>query len=422
MPSFKHTRRECLRHGIGSTAMLAVGSSVPGSLAQTALTSEPKKQNERVLVVLELNGGNDGLNTIVPYADDVYYRSRPQLNIPKDSVLNINDHVGMHSATKELREMLEDQTLSIVQGVGYPNPVRSHFRSHSIWSSADLRANSSTQGWLSRLVDTLPRSSKLDAPAIQVSGGSVAQSLTGGTVHSPAFESIEGLKRRLGVPLDANPSKQRSDLEFVLNHPRPEFDLPLRYVQETMTNSFSSSDKLSQILSHVKDEATYPGSDLARQLRMIAQLIKANLKTHIYYVRLSGFDTHAKQRFDHPLLLRTFSSAVSAFFDDLTRANEADRVVMLVFSEFGRRLKENYQGGTDHGTAGPVFLAGPAVKAGIHGNPPDLQNLDDSGDPKFDIDFRSIYASLLKDWFRIDNNDILPDDTAPYPAVKSVIG
>jgi len=402
------SRRECLRHGVGTSAMLALGSSVPGFLAQSAVASQNDKSTERILVVVELTGGNDGLNTVIPYTDDVYYRSRPKLAIPKNKVLKLNEDLGLHPSLKPFNEMLDDQMLSIIQSVGYPNPVRSHFRSHSIWASGELQATSLTQGWLSRYVDAATPVKSLDAPAIQIGGSSVAQPLSGGKFHAPSFDNMEQLHRRIGVPTHANPDEQRAKLDQVLGEQVGDPTSLRNYIQETTVLSFASSKRLHGLLDAKNDNAgsRYPNTEFARRLSLVAQLLKAELETHVYYVRLGGFDTHSDQSIDHSVLLQTLSGGLRAFFRDLQASGESDRVVALVFSEFGRRLKENFQGGTDHGTAGPVFLAGPAAKTGLHGGPPNLVDLDDSGDPKFEVDFRSVYSHLLTKWLGWNDHNL----------------
>ena len=416
MPSVL-SRRDCIRYGVGTSSVLALGTTVPGFLPQSCAAAKDDGETHRILVVVELDGGNDGLNTVVPYADDEYYRRRPKLSIPRKNVLTVDQRVGLHPSLSPLRDMLESEQLAIVQSVGYPNPTRSHFRSRNIWYSGQLDASASTQGWLSRYIDASELTA-VNSPAIMV-GESVSQSLAGGMYHAPAVDRLDRLNRRLGVPREAQPEEQLRNLDRVMADRQSKDNSLLQYIQKSQLVSFASSKRLSELLRVSKLSATgrYPGNPLGQRLRVIAQLIQAQLRTRVFYVRFEGFDTHSNQAVDHQLLLSQLSSALAAFVDDLTAAGEMDRVLLLAFSEFGRRLTENHQGGTDHGSAGPVFLVGPAVHGGLHGPPPNLEDLDESGDPKFAIDFRSVYASVLDRWLGCKPIDVLAADLEQHPVL-----
>jgi uncharacterized protein (DUF1501 family) len=410
------TRRDCLRIGLGSPAVLACGCSIPGFLARSAhaLEGERTARPERILVVLELDGGNDGLNTVVP-RDDVYYRSRPRLSIAAKSLLTIDERLGFAPGLRGFADLLEQGGLAVIQSVGYPNPSRSHFRSAAIWQSGRLDATVATEGWLSRYLDVNAPAGLLDPPAIHVDDGRLPLALSGGAFQTPTVNRLERLERRLGVSPAAAPEAQRRDLDFVLGQVRGEPGSPLRFVQQSELISFASGERLREMIRTAKSApAAYPGYGLAQRLKLIAQLIKARLNTAIYYTRLGGFDTHVNQRARHPILLTELGESVRAFFRDLENAREADRVVILVFSEFGRRLEENGGGGTDHGTAGPMFVIGPAARAGVHGPNPNLVDLVD-GDPKHAIDFRQVYATLLERWLNCPATAVLPQPFEPVP-------
>jgi len=404
------TRRDCLRIGLGSSAVLACGNAIPAFLARSAhaLDAENASRPERILVVVELDGGNDGLNTVVPHIDDAYYRNRPQLNVAAKSVLKIDDRIGLAPQLQGFADLLERKQLAVVQSVGYPNTSRSHFQSMSIWQSGRLDATLATEGWLSRYMDVKAPAGTLDSPAIHVDDGKLALALSGGEFQAPTVNRLERLERRLGVSSAAGAEEQRTQLDFVLGQQRGDPGSPLRFVQQSTLVSFASSQRLREMIRMAKSApAVYPGYGLAERLKLIAQLVKARLNTVIYYTRLGGFDTHVNQLGRHRNLLAELGGSVRAFFDDLGKAGEADRVLMLVFSEFGRRLEENAGAGTDHGTAGPVFVVGPAVRSGLHGPYPNLVDLDD-GDPRHAIDFRQVYATVLEKWLSCPATNVLP--------------
>jgi uncharacterized protein (DUF1501 family) len=404
------TRRDCLRVGLGSSAVLACGNVIPAFLACSApaLAIENAVRPDRVLVVVELDGGNDGLNTVVPFRDDAYYQRRPTVNVPATSVLKVDDQVGFHPQLRGFADLLERKQLAVVQSVGYPNASRSHFQSMAIWQSGRLDATLAAQGWLSRYVDLKAPAGSLDSPAIQVDDGKLALAFSGGEFQVPTLNRLEGLERRLGGKAADRLEEQRARLDFVLGQERGDPGSPLRFVQQSALVSFASSRRLRDLIPLAKGaQAPYPGYGLAERLKMITQLVRAGLNTTVYYTRLRGFDTHTNQSATHPRLLSELGGSVRAFFDDLTKAGEAERVLVLVFSEFGRRLEENAGGGTDHGTAGPMFVIGPAVTAGVHGPSPNLLDLDD-GDPKYAIDFRQVYATILERWLNCKATNVLP--------------
>jgi uncharacterized protein (DUF1501 family) len=361
--------------------------------------AEPRVKGEgRVLVVIQLDGGNDGLNTVVPFKDDEYLKARPRLHIAEKAVLRVDDHVGLHPALTGFAKLLENRQLAVLQSVGYPNPSRSHFDSMAIWHTAMLGARSDAPGWVARVLDASPNAPGGDAPAIHLSIESQPQpqALIGGRRHVPSLASLEQFHRRLGLCESAGAASQRAALDRLAGreHGRP--GSLLNFVERSAWLSYQSSARFDHIVA-ASSGADYPQSGLGRRLRVIAQLIKAGLTTSIYYTQLGNFDTHAAQAALHSGLLFELGSSLQAFIADLVRSGEGGRVVVMVFSEFGRRLTENASAGTDHGTAAPLFLAGPAVKSGLHGPYPNLSDLVD-GDPKYAIDFRRVYATLLDRW------------------------
>jgi uncharacterized protein (DUF1501 family) len=376
-------------------------------LARSAPALAAGRTKERILVVVQLDGGNDGLNTIVPYADDEYRKQRPKLQIPASSVLKIDDRIGFHPALGGLAKLLEDKKLALVQSVGYPNPNRSHFESMASWHTAHLNPTADTPGWLARTLDAHFSAPGGDAPALHVSADLLPQALYGGRRHVPSLSSLEQFRRRLGMADGPTAVEQRTALDGFRKETRGGPGSLLRFVQDSTLITYASSARLENIMGPRDTTSAYPEfSPLGRRLKLIAQLIKAGLTTSLYYTQLDGFDTHTNQLTAHDLLLRQVSDSLKAFVDDLEKSGDGARVVVLVFSEFGRRLGENASLGTDHGTAAPVFVLGRAVKAGVHGPYPNLQDLDD-GDPRFAIDFRSIYAALLTGWLGCPSHEIL---------------
>jgi uncharacterized protein (DUF1501 family) len=416
------TRRDCLRIGLGSSAVLACGHVAPAFLANSAqaLAAAENATAGRILVVIELDGGNDGLNTIVPYTDDIYYRNRPHLKIAANSVLKIDDRIGFHPQLRGFADLLEQKQLAVVQSVGYPliSGSRSHFEGMAVWQSGRLDGTLQSEGWLARYLDIQAPQGSLNTHAIHIDDGKLAQSLAGGNYSVPSLNRLEQLERRLGVPLDANPAEQRSRLDTLLGQSRGDPGSPLQFLQQSAVISFASSHRLRELIRAAKTSSEpYPAFELAGRLKLMAQLIKAKLNTTVYYTRLGGFDTHAEQQYKHARLMSELGSSLAAFFNDLKQSGEADRVLVMAYSEFGRRLEENAAFGTDHGTAGPVFLAGPAGRPGVHGPYPSLLDLDE-GDPKYGIDFRQVYSTILERWLNCPAAAVLSESFERLPILN----
>jgi uncharacterized protein (DUF1501 family) len=414
------TRRDFLRLGLGTSTLVACGASIPLFLARsaTALAAEPDAAKGNVLVVLELNGGNDGLNTVVPYADDDYRKHRPKLNLSQEKLHKVDDHIALHPSLGGLAKLLEAGQLAIVQSVGYPNPNRSHFKSMSIWQTAQLQPNKDTPGWLARCLDIRPDTPGGDVPALNIHDGLLPQALTGSQGHVPSLSSLEQFRRRLGVPETAGIPQQRAALDRIAAQGRGTPGSLLEFVERSNVITYTSSARLEGVLKGQLASTGYPEFyGLAQRMRLIAQLIKAGLTTSLYYTQLSGFDTHANQLGTHAGLMQEVGQSLQAFLDDLNKAGEGSRVLVLVFSEFGRRLGENGSGGTDHGTAAPVFLLGQGVQAGVHGLYPNLQDLQD-GDPKHSIDFRRVYAGLLNRWLKCPSEKVLGEKIEALPVLR----
>jgi uncharacterized protein (DUF1501 family) len=373
----------------------------------------------RILVVVQLDGGNDGLNTVVPYPDDEYRKCRPKLAISAGEVKKIDDRVGLHPMLEPFVKLLEQQCLAIVQSVGYPNPNRSHFDSMAIWHTAKTNVDKAAPGWLARALDRL-KGPEGDAPAIHVHDAFLLPgALSGGRQVVPSIARLEQFRRRLGMPDGASANGQIEALDRLAQQDRGEPGSLMQFVERCSLITYASSARLERVeKDRPKASASYPEFyGLARRLQLISKLIKAGMTTAIYYTHLDGFDTHSGQLQQHANLLRELGNSLRAFLDDLEKSGESERVVVLVFSEFGRRLGENGSGGTDHGTAAPVFLLGKPVKSGLHGEYPDLTHLED-GDPTHAVDFRRVYAALLDRWLGVPHREVLGAEFAPVPVLR----
>jgi uncharacterized protein (DUF1501 family) len=405
------TRREMLRLGLGSSALLACGPTVPLFLAQSANALADDRRSSpkgRILVVVQLDGGNDGLNTVVPYRDDEYRKRRPKLAIPAGEVQKVDDRIGLHPSLEPFSKLLEQQRLAIVQGVGYPNPNRSHFDSMAIWHTAKTTVDKAAPGWLARAIDRRPGPNG-DAPGLHIHDAfPLPGALAGARQVVPSIARLEQFRRRLGMPPGNEAAEQIEALDRLARQDRGESGSLLQFVERCSLITYASAARLERVQEDGSDaKVDYPDFyGLARRLRLIAQLVKAGLSTPIYYTHLEGFDTHSGQLQQHANLLRELGMSLRAFLGDLEKSGESERVVVLVFSEFGRRLGENGSGGTDHGTAAPVFLLGKPVKAGLHGPCPDLTHLED-GDPIHAVDFRRVYATVLDRWLGVPHRDVL---------------
>lgn len=415
------TRRELFRLGLGGSTLLACGSTIPTFLAQSAVAladGGDRDADGRILVVIQLDGGNDGLNTVVPHGDDIYHKSRPRLALKAKDLKRIDDHVGLHPSLNEFAKLRDEGRLAIVQSVGYPNPNRSHFESMAIWQTARLHPGQQEPGWLARALDAVQAAPGQDAPALHVATNALPQALRGGQAIIPSVATADQLRRRVGTPETEGADEQRSALDRIASQTGNRSNPLLAFVSRSTVTSYASSARLEAVL---RDDGTGEDDDsfkLARQLKLIARMIKAGLSTSIYYTQLGGFDTHAEQLNQHSARLNELSRSVRSFLNDIDRFGASDRVTVLIFSEFGRRLRENASAGTDHGTAAPVFLIGRHVQGGLYGPYPDLAHLKDE-DPEHAIDFRRVYATVLGHWLRLPAEVSLGESFEPMPLFRS---
>ena len=371
---------------------LAASAGMPGFLERTARAAGAERG--KILVVVQLSGGNDGLNTLVPYTNGAYYAARPLIAVSKKDVLPLSSDLGFHPALKPWMGLWDSGELAVVQGVGYPNPNRSHFESMAIWHSADPLARQ-TEGWIGKLADQWG-----DPFCATNFGNTTPLALRSSEVILPSIDSVDRFQLKLEPKLDAAYRELLSQpVEGYSDKGKTEL------LRKNLVQTLGNTARVQKNLAKYKAGAAYPKSGFASNLRDVARLIAADVGLRVYYVSLGGFDTHAGQPEDHPKLLETLSSAVSAFRSDLAAQGRADDVLMLGFSEFGRRLSENASAGTDHGKAGVMFAIGKGVKGGLHGAAPDLEKLDD-GDPRFTTDFRGVYSEALDGWLGVPSREV----------------
>jgi len=400
------SRRSFLQSSSVGAAVVTFGGLAPAALQAAAEISK----SGRILVVVELTGGNDGLNTVVPYADATYQKLRPKLAIPKNSVLRIDDELGFHPSLRGFSELLEAGKLAVVQGVGYPDPNRSHFESMDIWQTCQRTTDVRNDGWLGRMLEEHADSSGPDPSGIHLGTDKQPLSLLSRKLRVPSIRSLEQFRLQ-GI----DNVKFRETVHELADASRDKGNELLDFVQSSTSSAINASERLTATDAQYKSAVTYPENELAQQLQTVAKLISSGLQTSVYYVRLDGFDTHSKQPDAHQALLRQLGDSVNAFIADIDQMSMSDRVTVMAFSEFGRRVEENASEGTDHGTAGPMFLAGSLVNAGLIGKQPSLQNLED-GDLKHHTDFRQVYAAVIEDWFQCKSETILKGSFAPVKA------
>jgi uncharacterized protein (DUF1501 family) len=405
-------RRDFLVRTLQGSSLFALGSVVPGFIVDTARAAEPGKDN--VLVVIEMNGGNDGLNTVIPYADDGYHKARPTLRFTKQQVVRVDDHIGLHPAMRNLDRLLQQGELAIVQGVGYPNPDRSHFESMDIWQLADPKRKMKT-GWIGRSVTGLQKGGGV--AVMNIGARRQPTALNGGGGGVVSVNNRQPFRLELGTN-DAGERKARSKLvgELAQASAPPARDSLLSFVQRRQLDTYASLDKLEQALQKQRgvrnfffNQAAgqpYTDKSLVEKMQLVARLISSGFGTRVFYVMIDQFDTHSNQATPHRNLLAEVADAIFYMFQTLQQGGHHKRVVAMTFSEFGRRVNENGSKGTDHGSGSCLFVAGPGVKGGPVGKHPSLTDLD-SGDLRYHTDFRRVYATLLDRWLGCDSKVVL---------------
>jgi uncharacterized protein (DUF1501 family) len=417
-------RRQFLQSSLTTAGVVAWGTTAPTFLGRTALAAPASSKagaKETILVVVQLTGGNDGLNTVVPYSDDGYPKLRQKLRIATGDLKKIDDKIGLHPSLAGFSGLLEDHLLAIVQGVGYPNPNESHFRSMDIWQAASL-APDPTEGWLGKALVRMQPS-----PGFHIAAPNEQSwlALAGAPAKVPSITDLKQFELQTQSASGADHSAQRQVIE---NDAKRGGDATssgdsgqpglLDFVRRTAVNTYANCQRLRDVAKNYQPKSPYPNSGLAERLKLVAQLIEADLGARIYYVTLNGFDTHANQLLTHANLLRELSDAMTAFFKDMAERGHQDRVMLMTFSEFGRRAKENQSQGTDHGSAAPMFLIGGRVKPGVVGEHPSLSDLY-MDKLKHHTDFRQVYATLLDGWLGVPSEAVLGEKFKPLDLLRA---
>ncbi len=426
------TRREFIQNGLG---FVSLGLAMPGFLmkATEAIAAEGalpagamKTTGGKILVVIEMSGGNDGLNTVVPYAAAEYAKARPNIAIAKDQALQIGTSngmpIGLHPRMKGLHTLFDQGHVGVVTGVGYPNPNRSHFESMDVWQMGDPNAKRAREGWLARYFDADGHLKNSSLPgiafgeqlplALNAPGSPAAVIGNGGDYGFGSNAPDRGQQMQAFNAMYSPEAKAatgtaaRSNDEFIRN-----------VGNEVYTSTQAIKDAIKAYDARAGEKANYPNNNgLASRLQTISKLISGGLPTRVYYASIGGFDTHANQPGGHGNQLGSIGDAVAAFYKDLELQGRANDVMVMTFSEFGRRVNENGSMGTDHGAASVLFVVGGGVKGGLYGGYPSLSELDD-GDLKFTTDFRSVYSAILDNWLRAPSQEVLGGQFAPLKFV-----
>jgi uncharacterized protein (DUF1501 family) len=398
------TRRNLLKVGLGALPVISLAGTMPAFVPQFAFAEtgkRPDKSNDNILVVLQLTGGNDGLNTVIPFADDAYHRARPRIGFDKN-VIRLDDHFGLNPSLSLLKTVYDQGHLAIINGCGYPKPSRSHFRSMEIWQTANP-VKSQPTGWLGHFLDHAARGGLPPVFPLNI-GTELPQALVGEGTPVPSIEKLEDFR----LKSDLLPDQALRDRELVMqfNNTSDDQSPALKFLSRQATNAIIATDKVHNLANQNSSSFYYGFEQLGRQLQLISNLIAANSGTRLFYLQFGSFDTHAQQVQMQSTLFAQLAQALFAFHQDLEQKKLLDKVTLMCFSEFGRRVAENSSQGTDHGAAAPMFVMGGKVKGGLHGKMPSLTDLDD-GDLKYTTDFRRVYATLLDKWLNADSAKVL---------------
>ncbi len=448
-------RRQFLERTLKGSSLIALSTVVPNFVLNTARAAEQGKDN--ILVVIELNGGNDGLNTVIPYGDDLYHKYRATLRHTKNEVVRIDDYHGLNPGMRSLEPMLGKGELAIIQGVGYPNPDRSHFESMDIWQMADPARKVGT-GWLGRSMGHL-KIAEGGIPGMYVGSDRLPTALEGAALGTPTLDPKKPYELQLegGGKLSAEaPSNTFQEVAAELQgdaakkekekpQPNPHVEARmklireltdagptnndlLQFVRRSSVQTYTALEGLKKLME--EDRRTRQpqpfdpfsrggGTNLVSELDLISRVIRAGFGTRIFYVSIGSFDHHANQRQQHQNLLGQVANGISNFFQKLEQSGDAKRVLVMTFSEFGRRVQENGSKGTDHGAGSCMFVAGPAAKGGLVGKHPSLAKEDlDAGDLKHHTDFRQVYATLLDKWLMCESQQVLGGKFGEIALVK----
>jgi len=417
------TRRDLLKTFGAATAM-SLGPAAGTVFTRAALAAEPKRESgQNVLVVVQLAGGNDGLNTVVPYADDLYAKNRRTLRLTEKQVIKIDSLLGFHPEMRAFKKLYDEGLLSVVQGVGYPNPHGGHAESMQFWQTARPHETGVQTGWVGRAADRAYRPGEVDLPAVFVGRIRRPFVINAEKTFVPAIRSLDHATLRT-LSGAAGGEAHRRALVRAAEVPRSGGENPLvGFVGQSASAAYAASARIERELQSGRSAVEYPQSEFAQMLKSIAQLIRADLGIRIFVTELGGeepggWDTHAVQFANHAALLKQMSEGMAAFAAELKQDRLLDRVVLVTYSEFGRTVLENGRRGTDHGSAAPMFLIGGKVKGGLVGPHPSLAQLEGGG-AKHHTDFRRVFATLLDRWLGWPSKPILGGDYAPLEVLKA---
>ncbi len=401
------TRRDILSCGLG---LVGIGAALPDFLIRSALAGPQAEPDQRVLVILQLDGGNDSLNTLIPYGHKEYYEYRKAATrIPENEIIKLDAELGLHPNLRGWKELLDEGLFAAVHGVGYPNPNFSHFESTNIWMMGDTQGRKVPHGWVGRACDVGYGDLADPKVAVAVGPNNGAALALRGQHHAGILVERPESFGYAGAANEAQFAAYKK-LNEACGKGAPS---ELEWVTRTAITANSAAEEISRLGASYQPKVEYPDTSYGRNLRAIAGLIGGGLSTRIYWTSRSGrleFDTHSNQRPGHDNLLKELDGALLAFFRDLKQQGQADRVLLMTVSEFGRTAKENGNRGTDHAAGAAQFLFGPGVKAGLHGAHPSLKASDllpTGSGLKFDTDFRSVYATVLEKWLGIPSEPVL---------------
>lgn len=403
MNSFNRiNRRELITRGLG---LVGVGTALPGLLVRTALAGPQAEPGQRVLVVLNFSGGHDALSALVPYGHDTYHKVRSATRIGDEEVLKLNDELGLHPNLTGFMQLCEEGAFAALPGVGYPEPNYSHFTATDIWQTGNHQPKTEAYGWIGRAVDCGYKGNADPMLSIAVGADRTPRMLTGREHSGIAFNRPESFAYTA-----AGKDRRRAELYQRLSDDKAMAGASnLGFVSTASIDANESSERIRALSLQYKPKVEYPRSSLGNNLRVIASLIAGGLTTRVFFTQIGGFDTHGGQRQRHDRLMADVNACVLAFQRDLAQQGQAERVLTMTTSEFGRRVKENGSQGTDHGAAAAQFLFGPGLKAGVHGEHPSLTDLQGGGGGslKHTTDFRGVYATVLEKWLAIPSESVL---------------
>jgi uncharacterized protein (DUF1501 family) len=404
------SRRQLLTRALKGSTLLALSPMVPQFLINTALAADPGR--DHILVVIEMTGGNDGLNTVIPYTDDLYHKARPTLAFTKDQVVRLNDEVGLHPSMRSFETLLKRGELAVVQGVGYPNPDRSHFESMDKWQSADPRGKTPS-GWLGRALGNLEAAREGGVPAMYIGRDRLPVALQGATGGAVSVNERQPFRVEFGGGSAERVQARRALLQDLAKTEADPNNELLDFVARREVQTLTAADRLQDALASSRgDNVAFDRSgrpifnSLAGKLQLVAELIRRGFGTRVFYVNIDGFDTHSSQAPMQAGLLAQVADGITQLFEGLKAGGHDQRVRVMTFSEFGRRVQENGSKGTDHGAASCLFVAGPGLSTNVVGAHPSLKDLD-AGDLKYHTDFRRVYATLLDHWLGIESQTVL---------------